>query len=61
MAALDTERGDKAETTVAAAAAGALAVAFMVGVVVASGVRHFLLDVDTINMQAYYFQIFIGS
>jgi len=41
MAALDTEGGNKAETTVAAAAAGALAVAFMVGVVVASGVRHF--------------------
>jgi hypothetical protein len=41
MAALDTERGDKAETTVAAAAAGALTVAFMVGVVIAGGVRHF--------------------
>ncbi len=41
MAALDTERGDKAETTVAAAAAGTLAVALMVGVVVAGGVRHF--------------------
>jgi len=52
MTALDTERGDKAETTVASAAAGALAVAFVVGVVVAGGVRHFLLDVYTINMEA---------
>jgi hypothetical protein len=40
-AALDTKRRDKAEATVTAAAAGTLAVAFMVGVVVAGGVRHF--------------------
>ena len=61
MAALDAERRDKAEAAVTAAAAGTLAVALVVSVVVTGGMRHFLLDVDTIMIQPQYFQIFIIS